>query len=102
VGFFENKFKIDSKINSKTNSKINSKINSKAKESSIHSVLVDDNMKIPTLNQINSAITKTFIGDKFKQIRKELADLEKNEISEMIKNFLKKNSKKKRIINYLQ
>ena len=96
VGFFENKFKIDSKINSKTNSKINSKINSKAKESSIHSVLVDDNMKIPTLNQINSAITKTFIGDKFKQIRKELADLEKNEISEMIKKLPKKKFEEKK------
>jgi len=78
--------------------KLGSKLNSKIKESSQHSAFTDSssgNMKKPTLNQINSAITKTFIEDKYKKIRKELADLEKNEISEIISKLPKKLPKNK-------
>ena len=85
------------------NLKINKKNNTKIKATR-YSVFVDPlqtNMKIPTLKQINSAITRSFIENRMETIRKELDDFEKNEISEII-NKQAKNRNEKNKINSLE
>ena len=52
---------------------------------SFHDESPEKNMKIPTLKQINNAITKTFIGDRLGLVKKELNDLENNEVTQIIK-----------------
>ena len=64
-----------------------------------HSVYVNNqqkNMKIPTLQQINSAITKSFIENRIENIKKELDDLDHNEISEIIDKLPTKNYENKK------
>ena len=46
-------------------------------------------MKIPTLQQINNAITKSYIESRIEKIRKELDDLDHNEVSEILDNLPK-------------
>ena len=57
------------------------------------------NMKIPTLKQINNSIYKTFFETRIEEIKKQLNDLEKNEVSEMINNLPKNKSEKSKFSN---
>ena len=66
-----------------------------------NSLFVDSpkkNMIIPTLNQINRNINKTFFETRIEEIRKEIDELENNEISEIINN-LPGNKKEKNKFN---
>ena len=55
----------------------------------------EKNMKIPTLKQINNAITKTFFDDRVEKVQKELKDLEANEIEQIISKLPKTKINKK-------
>ena len=73
------------------NNKFNFSSKSKPKlKATRHSVFVKltnspkKNMKIPTLQQINNAITKSYIESRIEKIRKELDDLDHNDVSEML------------------
>ena len=70
------------------NNKFNFSSKSKPKlKTTRHSVYVESpkkNMKIPTLKQINNAITKSYIESRIEKIRKELDDFDHDEISEII------------------
>ena len=52
-------------------------------------------MKIPTLKQINNDITKTFTGDRIGK-KKELNDLQANEVAQIISKFLQTKIYKKK------
>ena len=79
---FNNKFEFSSKSKPKL-------------KATRHSVFVHatnspkKNMKIPTLQQINNAITKSYIESRIEKIRKELDDLDHNEVSEILDNLPK-------------
>ena len=73
-----------SKFSSKSNPKI------KAIRHNIQSHSPKKNINIPTLQQINNALTKSFIESRIEKIRKELDDLDYNEISEIIDKLPKK------------
>ena len=83
-------------INKKFNfsSKIKPKI--KATRHSVHVSPQQKNMKIPTLLQINNAITKSFIENRIENIKKELDDLDHNEISEIIDSLPKIHNENRR------
>ena len=73
--------------------KINKKLNS-TRNSFLHDSSVK--MNIPTLKQINSAITKTFICGKMEKTKQELENLNNNEISEILDKIKKDKNKKKK------
>ena len=55
-----------------------------------------DSMRMPTLKQIGTNLTQTFIADKLKSIQKELDDYDNNEISEILNNLPKCKTDKKK------
>ena len=79
-----------SKFSSKSNPKI------KAIRHNIQSHSPKKNINIPTLQQINNALTKSFIESRIEKIRKELDDLDYNEISEIIDKLPKKQNENKK------
>ena len=75
------------------------KLNSKIKFSrySFNDNSPERNMKIPTLKQINNAITKTFIGDRIGKVKQELNDLQDNEVAQIISKLPQTKIYKKKI-----
>ena len=81
-----------SSFNNKYNFKINSNLSNKTKKkrNTLFLKSSSKDLKIPTLKQIKSAITKTFIESKVEFVKKEIKDFDKNEISEIIDTYEKK------------
>ena len=69
---------------------------------SFHGNSPENKMKIPTLKQINNAITKTFIGDKIGKVQKELNDLENNEVTKIISKLPQTKIYKKKLTQLTQ
>ena len=80
------------------------KLNNKIKFSrySFHNNSPEKNMKIPTLKQINNAITKTFIGDRIGKVKKELNDLQENEVAQIISKLPQTKIYKKKQVTQLE
>ena len=81
-----------------SNMKINSNLSTNSKGAR-HSLFINSpnkNMKMLTLKEISNTVTKSYIKNKMKFIKKELEDFENDEISEIINSLPRAKSEKKK------
>ena len=64
-----------------------SNLNVKSSRGSLFLSSHKNQMKIPTLRQINSAITKTFIPSRIGEVKKQIDEFNNNEVTEIINNL---------------